>query len=431
MQGPIGPAREVRDRRGGVRAEERRLGSAGPETGTEDDEPRPVLLGHRGPPLANRVEEDRASLDGLAAVDDEAEEARQIRVLDGDDRRVAGMQLLESPGRVGVHPARPAGHPHRDDASLEATRALQLANRDGRSFLDRGSRPHADEDPDRIANLGIGPVIGEELVAARDARGEVATPEPHRLPPDERCGTSRHGRERRLIDARVGSLVQRLVDDVRGHDEPAHRHLAANQAEEGGREHERGRLPQPGREAPPNAAVCDAKPRPDRGADPDQDDGRRTTESRAIGGPSHQARCDIPTRSRASSCQVAQASTPATPTTRAPRRPRHRHGERQRGGAARSTGRTAGDSLSRRADPVADGQTGAARHALDDPAAGNERRRQRGEPEDEAGSEADGAHGAGKRCHAHSAISSISRQRTRCDADEGPLHHASRPRRWC
>ena len=195
------------------------------------------------------------------------------------------------------------------------TRALQLADGDGRSFLDRGGRPHADEDPDRIANLGIGPVIGEKLVAARDACGEVATPEAHRLPRDERCGTSRHGRERRLIDARVGPLVQRLVDDVRGHDEPAHRHLAANQAEEGGREHERGRLPQPGRKAPPNAAVRDPKPRPDRGADPDQDDGDDDREQAPSAGP--------PTRPDGTS-RSGRGPRPARSPKRAHRRHRPR-----------------------------------------------------------------------------------------------------------
>src|SRR5688572_13405239 len=107
-----------------------------------------MLLGQGGPPLVHRVEEERAGIDGLAAVDDEAEEARQIRVLDGDDRRVAGVQLLESPSRVRVHPPRSTGYPHGNDAALEATRALQLTHRERRSLLDRRGRAHAGEDAD-------------------------------------------------------------------------------------------------------------------------------------------------------------------------------------------------------------------------------------------------------------------------------------------
>jgi len=110
---------------------------------------------------------------------------------------------------------------------------------------------------------------------------------------------------------------------------------------------------------------------------------------------------------------------------------RDRHRARYSGGAGRPVGDTASGPLDGRADAVPDCEAGAARHALDDPAAGNEGGRQRGEPEDEARSEADGAGGASDRPHAHQAISSISRQRTGCDAYEDPLHHAFRPGRWC
>ena len=332
------------------------------------------------------------------------------------------MQLLERSRRVRVHPARTAGHPHGNDVSLESTRALQLADRDGHALLDRVGRPHADEDADRIANLGVGPVIREELIAARHPCGEVATPQPHRLPRNQGRRAARHGLERRLIDAGVRPLVERLVDDVRGHD-----HLAADQADERDGDQDRGRQRQPRRQAPPGNAVCGTDPASDRCADPDHchsDDDREKDHRRAF--PPGQVR---------HTDEVAGLVLPGSPGEHPGDTDHERHHEgRDRyranlGPTGRPTGDAPDGSLGRHADAVADRKAGAARHALDNPAAGNERGGQRDEPEDEARSKADGAGGASDRPHAHQAISSISRQRSRCDADAGltPSRYSSVP----
>ena len=213
-------------------------------------------------------------------------------------------------------------------------------------------------------------------------------------------------------------------------DEPSHHHLAAEQADERDGQQHRDRQRQPRGSATPDADGCDTQPGSDRRADPDEGhahDDREEDHRRALP-PGQMRRADevaglvLPGRPRQSTGDTGDEGhrdgrgPPVAPPLRL---------------AGGPTGGAAGGSLGCCADRVADGQADAARHALDDPATGDEGRCQRGEPEDEASSEADGANGASNRCHAHSAIPLIAPQRTPCDPDGGPRPTAFRPRRWC
>jgi len=83
----------------------------------------------------NGVEERGPRLVGEPGIQEDSENAREKRVLDRHDRRVASVQLLERNRGFGDHPAGPRRHPHDQHFPIKSPRALELADGELRALF--------------------------------------------------------------------------------------------------------------------------------------------------------------------------------------------------------------------------------------------------------------------------------------------------------
>ena len=163
-------ATDVRD----VVAGERGLGAHRAKALAEHHQLRPVVLGQFRPSLRHGVEQLGPGLLSDVGVDERRDPAGQERVLDGDHRGVAGVQLLDGGGRVGVDPAGAGDGGDDEDRAVEPAGPLEVVDRQRRPALGVVGRVQPGVDAHGAQHLGVVAVEREQVVRRRGAGHEVA-----------------------------------------------------------------------------------------------------------------------------------------------------------------------------------------------------------------------------------------------------------------
>ena len=92
----------------------------------------------------------RPGVGGLLHVDEERDPARQVRVLQRDERRVAVVHVLERARGPFVDPAGPGRREHGDHVTRPRVGAVELGEREVDALLQRVGRLEADVHADRF-----------------------------------------------------------------------------------------------------------------------------------------------------------------------------------------------------------------------------------------------------------------------------------------
>ncbi len=143
--------------------------------------------GELRPPCVHRLEQRLAGRGRGRAVADEADPARQVRVLHARDRGVAAVHELERLDHAGVHPAGPGGRRDDEDRPVPGVGAVELVDDARRRGVEVAVGVEARVGVDRLAHVrGVDDVarLGErgQLVERRPGHDELAALRAQRVP---------------------------------------------------------------------------------------------------------------------------------------------------------------------------------------------------------------------------------------------------------
>ena len=373
------------------------LGALGAEALAEREQPRPPVGGHLLDAGVHGVEQGPALGRGARAVDDERQPARQVRVLGGDDRRVPAPDHLQGVGRRGVDPAGARGGDDGEHRPVERPGAFQLGDGQGGALRRPGRREQADVGADR-RHRGT-PRRGGELGGWAPARDDGLALAPDRVPAHQRGGRAGAQGRGRGGEPGVRRVVRGAEDGV-GHTQPtAQDHRVEHRDDEEQHEHGAGDGRDPaGHVDVPTQQLRDAAREPAHPAPEADEHARHDHRDRSGAQPAVGRRLleahepgDLPLPAGTGEEQTEQGERRGHHEHQ-PRPGREPHGGRavQAVGEVRPARHATQEPGEGHADRVAQGGGDAGGEALEEVVAGDQRRRQRDEPEGGAQHEARG-----------------------------------------
>ena len=354
-----------------VLAAERRFGAERAEAFAGDEQPGTLLRRQLRPGPVDGVEQRAARLARLGLVDQVGDPGRQVGILDRHRRGVAAGEVLERIHQRRVDPAAPGRRHDEQVRPLETAFSLKVPDRQGGTGLGVGGR----RQPGVRTNRFHGRTAGELLDAGhrRTLADEVAALVAKRVPRDDRARSAGPQAGGGLVHPGGGRGVahrERVVHDVEEalQQQPGDDQVGQDRDETPARRSRR-RPPDPAAEQPREPPVKAAHAAPDQ-HDEAEDQGR--DDRRGDNEP------DVVVRHPG---QLADLILPVLPE---PERDRKQDGQGDEEHQPRAPPRPPGTPVSESApdpgaeyrNPVADGRRNAPDHALDEPAARKQGRRE-------------------------------------------------------